>query len=74
MTCKANYCAGCRDDFYNGKNDLGVTKCWSRATAKVVWKKFVHVDMVPPWTMKPERTFNCHRRVRHIAVDPKVTT
>lgn len=21
-------CVGCRDDFYNGNNDIGVSECW----------------------------------------------
>ena len=29
-------CAGCRDNFYNGNNPLGVKRCWSLDTAKVV--------------------------------------
>ncbi len=29
-------CSGCRDDFYNGKNQLGVQECWSFKDAKVV--------------------------------------
>lgn len=28
-------CAGCRDDFYNGHNDIGVNECWKLAEAKV---------------------------------------
>lgn len=28
------FCAGCRNDFYNGHNDLGVKECWSREDAK----------------------------------------
>jgi hypothetical protein len=74
MTCKSQrYCSGCRDNFYNGNNGLGVTECWSLKTAEVVTKKFVHVDARPPWKQRPEKTYSCHRRERHIAVDPKVT-
>lgn len=28
-------CSGCRDDFYNGNNGLGVSECWSFKDAKV---------------------------------------
>lgn len=29
-------CLGCRNDFYNGKNALGVSECWSFQSAEVV--------------------------------------
>lgn len=31
-------CVGCRNNFYNGNNDIGVTECWSLADAKMVTK------------------------------------
>ena len=33
---KQQHCNGCRDDFYNGHNTLGVKQCWSLKDAKVV--------------------------------------
>ena len=30
------YCVGCTDDFYNGKNPMGVKECWLLKNAKVV--------------------------------------
>ena len=68
-----NYCAGCRDDFYNGNNNLGVAECWCKKNAKVVKKKFVPLSLVPPWNMKPETTFDCHHRQGYVAVDPHIT-
>jgi hypothetical protein len=32
------HCAGCRDNFYNGNNGLGVKQCWCLAKAKLVTK------------------------------------
>ena len=64
-------CAGCRDDFYNGHNPLGVTRCWSLDSAKFVLRKEVHVDQVPPWDQKPIRVPDCFRRPRHVYVDPE---
>jgi hypothetical protein len=29
-------CIGCRDDFYNGKNPLGVKECWMLKSAELV--------------------------------------
>lgn len=33
---KLQHCAGCRDDFYNGNNPLGVQRCWGLKTAEMV--------------------------------------
>lgn len=33
---KLKHCAGCRDDFYNGNNPMGVKECWMLKTAKIV--------------------------------------
>ena len=30
------YCQGCRNDFYNGKNELDVKRCWSLGKARLV--------------------------------------
>ncbi len=67
---KKDYCAGCRNDFYNGNNELGVTKCWSLERAKVVWKKEVHINQVPPWTQSAKRVYNCYHRPQYVYVDP----
>lgn len=32
------YCVGCRDNFYNGNNDLGVKECWKLKNAKLKTK------------------------------------
>jgi hypothetical protein len=32
------HCTGCRNNFYNGNNSLGVARCWSLAKAKLVTK------------------------------------
>ena len=32
------HCSGCRNNFYNGHNDLGVSECWSLPDAKLVTK------------------------------------
>jgi len=29
-------CSGCRNDFYNGHNDLGVKRCWSAKDGRMV--------------------------------------
>jgi len=32
------HCRGCRNNFYNGNNSLGVARCWSLESAKLVTK------------------------------------
>ena len=55
-------CDGCRNDFYNGNNELGVKKCWSKKTAKVVARYRIHRDTVPtrPNAFTKVRVFDCY--------------
>lgn len=34
---KLPLCAGCTDNFYNGRNNLGVTECWSLALTVLIY-------------------------------------
>jgi hypothetical protein len=64
-------CDGCSEDFYNGKNPYGIEECWNLRTAKVVQKRFVPIDAVPPWGGYPVRwTLTCHRRTGYVGVPP----
>lgn len=65
---KLKMCFGCRNDFYNGHNDIGVTQCWSLKNAKVVKRKRVHLDQVPPWTQKAIRVLSCYHESRYVFV------
>ena len=67
------YCNGCANDFYNGKNDIGVKSCFKLKYAKI--KKMIVVGdwEKPPYKNKekvsvPECYWSEHR-VRY--VDPK---
>ena len=60
-------CNGCYNDFYNNAIPKG---CWNYDSAKVVKKCFIHLSMVPPWSVKPEVTLDCCRRQRYVSVDP----
>lgn len=46
------HCAGCRNNFYNGNNSLGVDECWSLKTAKMVWRIPVGNRERPPYKGK----------------------
>ena len=64
-----DHCLGCRNDFYNGNNDLGVKECWSLKTARLVMRKEVHINQRPPWDQKPIEVPNCYRRPQFVYVD-----
>jgi hypothetical protein len=67
---KLELCVGCRDDFYNGKNDLGIPECWCLKDAKLVWRKEVHIDQVPPWLQAPVHVLSCFRKPKHYYFEP----
>lgn len=56
------YCRGCRDDFYNGKNSIGVKECWSYPTAKVVRRYKIGWWTRPdsPGAFTKIKTHDCH--------------
>ncbi len=58
-------CSGCRDDFYNDHNPLGVKECWMFKKATVVNKvgySSIHVPNGPDTKM--EKTLDCWHGVR----------
>jgi hypothetical protein len=68
----ASHCSGCRDDFYNGNNQLGVNACWLREKATLVPRLIIHVDQTPPYLkIKPRTVPNCYKAERHVTVKPE---
>lgn len=63
-------CAGCRDDFYNDHNPLGVKRCWLVDGAKIVLRRRVGMDERPPWKREPEPLPNCYNQSGFIFVEP----
>ena len=62
-------CTGCYNNDYN--NGLGGAKeCWSFKDAKMIWRKEVHVNQVPPWNQKARRFPSCYRKQRYVYVVP----
>lgn len=61
------YCRGCYNERYN-HGAGGSDECWMLKSAKVVWRKRVHVDQVPPWEQKAERVPDCYRIPRYVFV------
>lgn len=70
---KKKMCIGCRDNFYNGNNDLGVKECWSLQSAKLVLKRRVSTSERPPWTTEPELVLSCRREVGYVFVNKNQT-
>ena len=46
------HCSGCRDNFYNGNNPLGVSQCWNFKDAKLVWRIPIGNWERPPYKNK----------------------
>ena len=70
---KLKLCSGCRNNFYNGNNTLGIKECWFFEKANIVLKKRVHMDQSPPWNQAPVTVLDCYRESGYVYFDPKVT-
>jgi len=68
---KKKFCQGCRNNFYNGNNDLGVAECWNLSAAKLVSRKRVSLWQSPPWLQEPEKVLSCRDESGYVFVDPK---
>lgn len=59
---ETEYCKGCKDDFYNANNNLGIDKCWLLDTAKIV--TLYKIGWWTPPDSKANftkiKTYNCH--------------
>ena len=67
------YCVGCYETFYNGNNTVGVKECWNLKSAKLVMKKKVGIDDVPPWNHTPIKCLSCYHETGYVMVDSKAT-
>lgn len=58
-------CHGCNDDFYNGKNSLGVTECWMFKESQVVDKVgYADIHVIGGPNLKMVKTLDCWHAVR----------
>lgn len=62
------HCEGCRNDFYNGRDNVGGRDCWSLKDAKLVMRKEVHINQMPPWNQPAKEVPNCYRRSQYVYV------
>ncbi len=74
-------CEGCRDDFYNAKNGIGVKRCWKLESARIEtrWKHGWWEDPTTPGAFVEVKTYSCHhepgrfafsKELPSFAVDP----
>lgn len=70
---KLKMCVGCKDNFYNGNNDLGVKECWGLASARKVLKRRVGMWERPPWTSEPELILSCRKEKGYVFVGKNQT-
>jgi len=75
MNAKQSDCSGCRNDFYNDHNPLGVKECWSLKDATMVKVIDIHVDQAPPYrNVEPVSHPSCYKRPRFVHVAPDSLT
>ena len=54
------HCSGCRNNIYNGNNNLGITECWSLKEAKLVSRIPIgHWENSPYLNKKKVKVLNC---------------
>ena len=69
---KLKHCIGCHCDYYNGKNDMNVKECWSLGKAKLIMRKKIGINDVPPWNHTPRMFLNCYREDGYVMLNPEV--
>lgn len=59
----AKLCRGCRDDFYNGNNDMGIKECWSLRQAAPVTRYACGTWTQPavPGAFREVKVYSCYR-------------
>lgn len=67
---KREYCNGCENEYYHQNTTRG---CWSFDKAKLMLRKKVHVDQVPPWNQEAEPYLSCYHVKRYVFVKPDQT-
>ncbi len=69
------HCEGCRNNFYNGNNPLGVKRCWNLDSAKLVKRLVIGVWQSPPYDLKATRkVLNCYQPNGSVCVQPESLT
>lgn len=63
-------CQNCRNNFYNGNNDIGVKQCWSLEDAKLVrrWKLNWWISPAQPGAFQEVETYHLPSRARKVCI------
>ena len=74
MTKNTTLCVGCRDNFYNGNNSIGVSECWSLKTARVVFRWRLHWWTAPTASgaFVQVKTYDCHHEPGQYAFEKEL--
>lgn len=64
-------CVGCEQDFYNGKNPMGVQECWSLKTAKMVTRYRLGYWTAPtvPGAFQKMKAYHCRSEKGYVFYD-----
>ena len=66
---KLSDCSGCRNDFYNNRQNINGDMCWSFEDAEYEWARDVHYDRRPPHDdIKPTKRPECYNRPRYVRI------
>ena len=68
---KKAFCDGCHDNFYNGNNDMGVEECYSLKNLKLIMRKKVHINDIPPHEQEFKLYPNCYHIPKYVFFDAK---
>ncbi len=71
MSIDKSDCEGCEDDFYNGKNPMGIEDCWLFEKAELAIRFQLHYDSVPTKRANFQKMNcpKCFHRTRHAYYD-----
>ncbi len=65
---KKSNCIGCYNNVYN-EGLGGAKECWSFEKAKIIWRKEVHIDQIPPYKQPFKRFPSCYRKQRYAYIN-----
>jgi hypothetical protein len=68
-------CIGCKDDFYNDKNEYGISECWHLKSMEFGKFKLIPITLNPPYNhIKLQKLPKCYRKERYAKVSPEALT